>query len=196
MPLRGKQPHERVCEANWRRSLCAAKRPRTPAGVNSSAVGAAYMPPATYRGNPSTGKGPGCRPPSPLSSATRLRQSVGAGHARPLQTAVNGSRTRGAREGGSPAPFPLTGCRGRLRAAYMPPLQRCCSPLRGFGGAWRRTTSAASLLRKHARAVVCPAGANIARSPVSLRSTVAPGSQPRNTRLKSGGRADGVKNGQ
>ena len=57
--------------------------PRTPAGVNSSAVGAAYMPPATYRGNPSTGKGPGCRPPSPLSSTSRLRQSVGAGHARP-----------------------------------------------------------------------------------------------------------------
>ena len=57
--------------------------PPNPAGVNSSAVGAAYMPPATYRGNPSTGKGPGCRPPSPLSSATRLRQSVGAGHARP-----------------------------------------------------------------------------------------------------------------
>ena len=28
-------------------------------------------------------KGPGCRPPSPLSSATRLRQSVGDGHARP-----------------------------------------------------------------------------------------------------------------
>ena len=57
--------------------------PEPPAGVNSSAVGAAYMPPATYRGNPSTGKGPGCRPPSPLSSATRLRQSVGAEHARP-----------------------------------------------------------------------------------------------------------------
>ena len=78
-----------------------------------------------------------------------------------------------------PAPFPLTGCRGRLRAAYMPPLQRCCSPLRGFGGAWRRTTSAASLLRKHARAVDCPAGAIIVRSPVSLRSTVAPRAQPR-----------------
>ena len=28
-------------------------------------------------------KGPGCRPPSPLSSATRLRQSVGVGHAWP-----------------------------------------------------------------------------------------------------------------
>ena len=26
MPLRGKQPQERVCVANWRRSLCAAKR--------------------------------------------------------------------------------------------------------------------------------------------------------------------------
>ena len=43
-------------------------------------------------------------------------------------------RMRGAREGGSPPSFPLTGCRGRLRAAYMPPLQSCRSPLRGFGG--------------------------------------------------------------
>ena len=34
LPLRGKQPHERVCVANWRRSLCAAKRPRTPAVFN------------------------------------------------------------------------------------------------------------------------------------------------------------------
>ena len=83
LPLRGKQPHERVCVANWRRSLCAAKRPRTPAGVNGCSVGAAYMPPAAYRGNPSTGKGAGCRPPLPLSSATHLWQSVGAGHARP-----------------------------------------------------------------------------------------------------------------
>ena len=39
---------------------------------------------------------------------------------------------------------------------------------------------AASLLRKPARMVIRPAGANIARSPVSLRSTVAPCSQPRN----------------
>ena len=57
--------------------------PRTPAGVNGSSVGAAYMPPATYRGNPSTGKREGCRPPLPLSSAPHLGQSVGAGHARP-----------------------------------------------------------------------------------------------------------------
>ena len=63
--------------------LLSREFPRTPAGGNSSAVGAAYMPPATYHGNPSTGKGPGCRPPLPLSSTSRLRQSVGAGHARP-----------------------------------------------------------------------------------------------------------------
>ena len=45
LPLRGKQPHERVCEANWRRSLCAAKRPRTPAGINfRPLVGAAILP--------------------------------------------------------------------------------------------------------------------------------------------------------
>ena len=119
-----------------------------------------------------------------------------AGHARPLRAAVNGLWTRGAREGSSPLLFPLTGCRGRLRAAYMPPLQSSRYRHRGFGGAWRRTTSAASQQSWPARAVVCPAGANIARSPVSLRSTVAPRSQPRNPRLKSGGRADGVKNGQ
>ena len=119
-----------------------------------------------------------------------------AGHARPLRTAVNGLWTRGAREGGSPAPFPLTGCRGRLRAAYMPPLQSSHYRHRGFGGAWRRTTSAASQQSWPARAVVCPAGANIACSPVSLRSTVAPRSQPRNSRLKSGGRPTGVKREQ
>ena len=60
----------------------------------------------------------------PLPTMQRIKGVVmarlRAGHARPLQTAVNGSRMRGAREGGSPAPFPLTGCRGRLRAAYMP----------------------------------------------------------------------------
>ena len=32
---------------------------------------------------PPTAKGAGCRPPSPLSSATRPRHPVGAGHARP-----------------------------------------------------------------------------------------------------------------
>ena len=55
--------------------------PRTPAVFNGCYVGAAYMPPATYRGNPSTGnhrtlRRGGLRPPLPLSSTTRSRQSV------------------------------------------------------------------------------------------------------------------------
>ena len=45
----------------------------------------------------------------PLPTMQRIKGVVTArlraGHARPLQTAVDGSRTRGAREGGSPAPF-------------------------------------------------------------------------------------------
>ena len=57
-----------------------------------------------------------------------------AGHARPLRTATNGLCTRGVREGGSPPLFPLTGCRGRLRAAYMPPLQSSRYRHLGFGG--------------------------------------------------------------
>ncbi len=83
MPPRGKQPHERVCVANWRRSLCAAKRPRTPAGVNGSSVGAAYMPPAAYPPQPVNGKGGGL-PPSLAPLVRKFsQQSVGAGHARP-----------------------------------------------------------------------------------------------------------------
>ena len=118
--------------------------------------------------------------PLPTMQKAKGWHSKAAGRACPAPTdCCENLRTRGAREGGSPPPFPLTGCRGRLRAAYMPPLQSCRLPLRGFGGAWRRTTSAASLLRKHALAVDCPAGAIIVRSPVSLRSTVAPRAQPR-----------------
>ena len=120
-----------------------------------------------------------------------------AGRACPAPTDCRESScTRGAREGGSP-PLPSWRVGDRKRAATQGPSESpspltrpapfdkgaSTSPLRGFGGAWRRTTSAASLLRKPARAVVCPAGANIARSPVSLRSTVAPGSQPRNPRI-------------
>ena len=46
--------------------------------------------------------------------------------------------TGGGREGRGRAAalplFPLTGCRGRLRAAYMPPLQSSQYRQRGFGG--------------------------------------------------------------
>ena len=52
-------------------------------------------------------------------------------------------------------------------------------PRGGVKTAWRRTTSAASQQSWPAHAVVCPAGANIVRSPVSLRSTVVPRLQPR-----------------
>ena len=52
-------------------------------------------------------------------------------------------------------------------------------PHGGVKTAWRRTTSAASQQSWPAHAVVCPAGANIVRSPVSLRSTVVPRLQPR-----------------
>ena len=60
-------------------------------------------------------------------------------------------------------------------------------PRGGVKTAWRRTTSAASQQSWPAHAVVCPAGANIVRSPVSLRSTVAPRSQPRSARPLRGG---------
>ena len=44
-------------------------------------------------------------PPYDAKDTGVVMARLRAGHARPLQTAVNGSRTRGAREGGSPAPF-------------------------------------------------------------------------------------------
>ena len=70
--------------------------------------------------------------PGPYGVVWRGEDERGKGGRQPAPFAVGGG-------------YPLTGCRGRLRAAYMPPLQSCRLPLRGFGGAWRRTTSAASL---------------------------------------------------
>ena len=129
MPLWGKQPQERVCEANWRRSLCAAKRdprlrgctplrtpirksegpqatrtqyycsrltpvglppllsrefPRTPDADNGCCVGAAYMPPVTYRSNPSTGKGGGL-PPALVPLVHNLFTAVRRGRACPAR---------------------------------------------------------------------------------------------------------------
>ena len=87
----------------------------------------------------------------PLPTMQRIKGVVmarlRAGHARPLQTAVNGSRTRGAREGGSPAPFSRAEVAREWAATHSPsespsPLTRpapfdkgaSTSPLRGFGG--------------------------------------------------------------
>ena len=66
----------------------------------------------------------------PLPTMQRIKGVVmarlRAGHARPLQTAVNGSRTRGAREGGSPAPFRVR----RLPGNGRPRTARRNSPVR------------------------------------------------------------------
>ena len=70
-----------------------------------------------------------------------------AGHARPLRTAVNGLRTRGAREGGSPPPCSWRVV-ARLRVVTQGPSESPSHltvtapfdkgaflfPLRGFGG--------------------------------------------------------------
>ena len=61
-------------------------------------------------------------------------------------------------------------------------------PRGGVKTAWRRTASAASQQSWPAHAVVCPAGANIVRSPISLRSTVGPRSQPRTSAGRRGRR--------
>ena len=95
------------------------------------------------------------------------------------------------RSGHSPrsSPFPGAACRGRIYAARSCTVgadsisvrgsMRQRKPRGGVKTAWRRTTSAASQQSWPAHAVVCPAGANIVRSPVSLRSTVVPRLQPR-----------------
>ena len=61
-------------------------------------------------------KGPGCRPPSPLSSATRLRQSVGAGHARPAASPLPPLYPLHRREGLDPS----AGRRGRRPLQHNP----------------------------------------------------------------------------
>ena len=115
-PRRGQDPSLRTC---WKRTPFARAKP-------------AGKP-------PHQGRWPRSRPEgfSPLTgSIARLR----AGHARPLRTAVNWLRTRGAREGGSPPPFPLTGGDARpvgtLQAsqARPAPLMGSLFPLAGVRG--------------------------------------------------------------
>ena len=104
---------------------CRGRRPRRPA-EGSTLGGAQRAPPVCYA-NPlvrlfapqgqtlltprfrSAQPWPLFATPQPLPTMQRIKGVVmaglRAGHARPLQGGVNGSRTRGAREGGSPAPF-------------------------------------------------------------------------------------------
>ena len=72
--------------------------PPNPRCRKRQSVGAAYMPPAAYRGNPSTGKGGGLPPSLAPLVHNDSRHPVGAGHARPAtlrQNPFNGSLRRG-----------------------------------------------------------------------------------------------------
>ena len=114
-------------------------------------VGAAYMRPAGVRKTGARGPGRGPGMPGPY----RYREQL-SGSMRSIDPCTVGADSISAR--------------GSMR-------QR--KPRGGVKTAWRRTTSAASQQSWPAHAVVCPAGANIVRSPVSLRSTVVPRLQPR-----------------
>ena len=114
-------------------------------------VGAAYMRPAGVRKTGARGPGRGPGMPGPC----RYREQL-SGSMRSIDPCTVGADSISAR--------------GSMR-------QR--KPRGGVKTAWRRTTSAASQQSWPAHAVVCPAGANIVRSPVSLRSTVVPRLQPR-----------------
>ena len=144
-----------------------------------------------------------CAPSSGQDPSLRCKRHMGgngkvAGRACPAPTDchkwVADERGKGGRQ---PAPLcsgrglPVDEWHSKVAGRACPAPTDCRFRQRGLGGAWRRTTSAASLLRKPARAVVCPAGANIARSPVLLRSTVAPRSQPRNPRISNRSRGRG-----
>ena len=105
------------------------------AGVGRKVSGCGVVSGHLCRGRRPRRPAEGSRPlPTMQKIKGRQRQGCGPGMPGPYGAAVNGWWAGGAREGGSPPPFPLTGCRGRLRAAYMPPLQSCRSSLRGFGG--------------------------------------------------------------
>ena len=85
---------------------CRGRRPRRPAEVSGGgryAGGMNFSPTGYLLAGVGRKVAEGSRP---LPTMQRIKGVVmarlRAGHARPLQTAVNGSRTRGAREGGSP----------------------------------------------------------------------------------------------
>ena len=66
-------------------------------------------------------------PPYDAKDTWAVMERLRAGHARPLRGGVDGLRMRGAREGGSPPPFPLTG--GNVRPVGIPQAANAASPL-------------------------------------------------------------------
>ena len=115
-------------------------KPLRPRGLGQLPCEGSLLRGRSPRGKPPhQGRWPRSRPEgsSPLTGSIAKSR---AGHARPLRGDTNGWFTRGAREGGSPPPFPLTGGDARpvgtLQAsqARPAPLMGGLFPLRGFGG--------------------------------------------------------------
>ena len=113
MPPRGNQPHERVCEANWRRSLCAAKRDPRPRGCTPlgfperrSEVSAAKrtqyycpfltpppLPPLLSREFPRTPAGGKKRPPCQRGLAALAAWGIPTGFPPPPVTPADGQES-------------------------------------------------------------------------------------------------------
>ena len=113
MPPRGNQPQERVCEANWRRSLCAAKRdprlrgctPPRPPKRKSEGAGAKRkqyyfsfltpppLPPPLSRGFPRTPAGGKWRPPCQRGLAPLGDWGIPTGFAWPPVTPADGQES-------------------------------------------------------------------------------------------------------
>ena len=130
-------------------------------GGNGEVEGRACPAPTGRRGRVADERGKGGRQPAPFPLTGGDAKPVGtlqASQARPAPlmgshfarakpargaspsgevAAKQAGRVRGLADG-----CPLMGYYGRLRAAYMPPLQSCRSPLRRFGGTpslrWRK----------------------------------------------------------
>ena len=101
---------------------CRGRRPRRPAEVGGGGKVRGRDESLPYglsvSGSLPGGGGGVKTPPYDAKDKGAAMARLRAGHARPLRGDVNGLRTRGAREGGSPPPFPLTG--GGVRPVKAP----------------------------------------------------------------------------
>ena len=90
-------------------SLLRGRSPREKPPLTGEVAERQRWPEGLWRFAAAGGCGGVKTPPYGAKDTWAVMARLRAGHARPLRTAVNGLRTRGAREGGSPPPFPLTG---------------------------------------------------------------------------------------
>ena len=152
MPPRGNQPQERVCEANWRRSLCAAKRDprlrgctplRTPKRRSQSARATrtqyycSRLTPAPSAPFRNSGV-----PPNPRRGEREAPLSKGAGRVSglgdsdgPCVAARSRSATRQLGRGGLPpslAPLVHDDSRQSVGAGHARPATLLCPPSTGI----------------------------------------------------------------